>query len=300
MTDKKSFIWFDGKMVSHEKAQVQILNHSLHYGSAVFEGIRCYDAKMGPVIFRPKDHVKRFFYSASAMGMKISFSQKEIYDAIRKTVEKNNLKECYIRPIAFYGGKMGLFPVGAPLHVAIAAWPWAKYLDKESVRVNISSYSRLHRNSTDMAAKISGHYANSIIASLESKKLGFDEALPLDEKGMIAEGPGENIFFVKKNTIFTPKTGAILPGITRESVMKIAGDFGYKVLERNIRPRDLKNFEEAFFTGTAVEVNAIGQIEKVKYGKGKEGEVTRKIKETYLQTVHGKIDRYAKWLDYVK
>ena len=217
-----------------------------------------------------------------------------------EVVRKNKLENCYIKPLFFYGEKMGLSPIGAPLHCLIAAWEWSKYLEKEAVTVKIFSFMRIHHKSSIMTAKISGHYSNSIIASLEASKCGFDEALFLDSDGNIAEGPGENIFFVKEKNIFTPKGGHILSGITRDSIMKIAKDLGFKIFERDIKPKDLKKYEEAFFVGTAVEVNAIGQIDSHIFSKGKEGEVVKKIREAYQKIIHGEISQYQTWLSVIK
>lgn len=300
MSVKTKLVWLNGKFIPFKKAQVPLLTHSLHYGSAVFEGIRCYDTRKGPAIFRLKDHIDRLFHSAAVLGMKITFTKKEIIKAIKETVKKNNLKECYIRPIVYYGEKMGLFPLGAPLHFAIAAWPWGKYLNKESVAVKVSSFIRLHPHSSIMTAKISGHYFNSILASLEAKKAGFDEALLLDSSGNIAEGPGENIFFIRNKSVITPQKRTILPGITRDSIITIAKDLGYRITEKNIKPTELKNFSEVFFTGTAVEINAIGRINNIEFNSGEEGKITKKIKNIYLKIVHGEIKKYEKWLDYIK
>lgn len=308
------YIWIDGKFVAFGKSQIHLLNHSLHYGSAVFEEIRCYDTEKGPAVFRLTDHIKRLFHSAYVMGMKISYTPNQIIKTIKELIKKNGLSECYIRPIAFYGSKMGLLPEGAPLSVAIAVWPWGKYLKKDAVSIKISNFARIHPKTSFMTAKISGHYANSIMASLEAHSKGFDEALLLDFQGNIAEGPGENIFFVKGRTLFTPKKGTILPGITRGSVMKIARDLGYDIVEKDIKPSEIKNFSEAFFTGTAAEINAIGKIDgksldgsnKFTAGKletrksdGKEGPVTAELKNIYLDAVHGKVKKYGGWLEYV-
>ena len=293
------YIWFDGKMVPHADATIHLLNHSLHYGSGVFEGVRCYETPKGPAVFRLKDHVKRLFHSAQVMGMKVPYSQAQIIAAAKKVVRMNKLKECYIRPIIFYGDKMGLSPLGAPLHVAIAAWPWGKYLTKDSVSVLISSFIRLHHRSSVMTAKISGHYSNSIIASLEASKSGYDEALFLDDEGNIAEGPGENVFFVKNHTLYTPRVGKILPGITRASVIALAPQVGCPVVETTIRPRDLRKYSEAFFVGTAAEVNAIGKIDRVVFRDGHEGPVTKCIRTEYRRAIHGRIKAFAKWLDLV-
>lgn len=292
------FVWMNGGFVSGAKATVPLLTHSLHYGSAVFEGIRFYETKNGPAIFRLEDHIKRLFYSAKVMGMNIPYSQKELCDAVLILVAKNKLTSGYIRPIVFYGSKMGLDPTGADVNVAIACWPWGKYLAKEVIKVKISKYIRIHPESSDMGAKISGHYANSILSTLEAKKAKYDEALLLDYKGNIAEGPGENIFFVKGNIVCLPSTSAILSGITRNTVMTLARELGYEVIEKDIKPRDIKKYDEAFFTGTAAEITAIGNIDGEIVGTGKEGHVTKNIRETYQSLVRGEYPRHKNWLSY--
>lgn len=292
------FVWMNGEFIKGEKATVPLLTHSLHYGSAVFEGIRFYETKNGPAIFRLEDHIKRLFYSAKVMGMNIPYSQKELCGAVLALVAKNNLTSGYIRPIIFYGSKMGLDPTGADVNVAIACWPWGKYLAKEVIKVKISKYIRIHPESSDMGAKISGHYANSILSTLEAKKAKYDEALLLDYKGNIAEGPGENIFVVKGNIVCLPSTSAILSGITRNTVMTLARELGYEVIEKDIKPRDIKKYDEAFFTGTAAEITAIGNIDGEIVGTGKEGYVTKNIRETYQSLVRGEYPRHKNWLSY--
>jgi len=297
---KNNYIWLNQRFVQEKMATIPILTHGLHYGSAIFEGIRFYETKNGPAIFRLDEHLERFFFSAKALGMKIIYSKQELKKAIIELVKKNKLKSGYIRPIAFYGEKMGLNPNGVEVQVGIACWAWGKYLEKETVRVKISPFMRLHPRCSVMGAKISGHYFNSILASIDAKKSGFDEALLLDWQNNIAEGPGENIFFVKEKKIFTPSGGAILSGITRDSIMKIAKDLGYQVLEKKIKVSDLKSFAEAFFTGTAVEVNAISQIGKINFGNGKEGEHVARIKKAYQEVIFGQNKKYQKWLTFVK
>jgi len=293
---KTQYAWRDGTFTPLSETAVPFLTHSLHYGSAVFEGIRFYNTPQGPAVFRLHDHISRLFFSAKTMGMRIPFSQKTIEHAILELIKKNGLTSGYIRPLVYYGEKMGLQPAGAPLHVAIACWPWGKYLTKETVTVKMSSFMRVHPRTSVMTAKISGNYANSVLASLEAHREGYDEALFLDHTGAIAEGPGENIFFVKGKTIFTPPEGSILPGITRNSIMTIAQDLGYAVKEQTIKPKDLKKFDEAFFTGTAVEVNGIGKIDGIVFNKQKEGPTTKLLRETYAQIVSGELPRYKKWL----
>ncbi len=312
MQKLSDYIWLNGEFVPFEDSKIHILNHSLHYGSGVFEGIRCYEAPDGPAVFRLDDHVKRLFKSAAVMRMDSrlrgndkssendGWGEKDIEGATLEIIRRNNLTECYIRPLVFFGEKMGLDPKGTEVNVMIAAWPWGKYLQKEAVKVKISDFTRIHPKSSVMTAKISGHYANSILASTDAKNHGYDEALLLDYKGNIAEGPGENIFFVKGNQLFTPNKGSILPGITRASIIELAQrELGLRVKEKDIKPEEIKEFDEAFFVGTAVEVNAIGQINNIRLTGEKEGPITKQIRELYLGIVHGKEKNYEKWLSFV-
>ena len=294
----KNFVWINGKFIKGEKATVPLLTHSLHYGSAVFEGIRFYNTDNGPAVFRLDEHIQRLFYSAKVMGMKIQYSQKELRSIVLELVLKNKLTSGYIRPIVFFGSKMGLNPMNVDLNVAIACWSWGKYLEKDVIKVKISKFIRIHPESSVMGAKISGHYFNSILATLEAKNNKCDEALLLDYKGNIAEGPGENIFFIKNKKIYTPTSEAILPGITRATVIKLARDLGYVVIEKRIRPKDINNFDEAFFTGTAAEMTAIGWIDGIKIGNGKEGPITKQLSELYHNVVGGKIKKYQNYLSH--
>ncbi len=296
---KTKYIWFNGKFVKWERAKIHLLTHALHYGSAVFEGIRCYKSSKGPAIFRLKDHIERLFNSAKCLEMKIPFSKREIQNAIYKLVKLNKLKECYIRPIVFYGyGKMGLNPKGAKIDCAICVWPWGKYL-KEKVKVKISKFTKLHPKSVFPFAKISGYYVNSIFATLDAQKSKFDEAILLDYKGFVAEGPGENIFIVKNKKLFTPKLGSILPGITRDSIIKIAKNEKIEVFEKEISVKELKNCDEAFFTGTAAEITPIFQIEEKIINEGKIGPITKFLQEKFYNIVHGKDEKYKNWLTFV-
>lgn len=295
MDIRSEYIWMDGSYVPYDDARIHILNHSLHYGSAVFEGIRFYETERGPAIFRLDEHIDRLFLSADAVGMRMPFSKADVRDAAIGIVAKNGFREGYIRPIIFYGERMGLYPDVSSVHVAIACWPWGKYLDHDVVTVRISPLIRIHPESSVMEAKIAGNYVNSVMASIEARKAGFDEALFLDFAGHIAEGPGENIFFVKDKELFTPKSGSILPGITRDTVMKLAEDVGYEITETDLRPEDLARFDEAFFVGTAVEVHPIGRIDDIEY-ETREGGVTARLRDRYLDVVRGRDDRHVDWL----
>lgn len=298
--EKTKYIWLNGKFVKWQQAKIHVLSHALHYGSAVFEGIRLYNTIKGPAIFRLNEHIERLFNSAKVFSMRIPFSKKNIKNAIIKLVKINKINQGYIRPIVFYGyGKMGLNPEGAELNIAIAVWPWGKYL-KEKVKVIVSDFIRLHPRSVISTAKVSGYYVNSIFATMEAKKKKYDEAILLDFRGYVAEGPGENIFIVKKNTLYTPKPGSILLGITRDSVIKIAKDLGIKTFEKDISVKELLNADEAFFTGTAAEITPIFKIDKKLINKGKIGPITQKIKETFGKIVRAELKNYYKWLTFVK
>jgi len=300
--EKVKKIWLDGKLVNWEDANIHILAHTLHYGGGAFEGIRAYDTSKGVAVFRLPEHIDRFFYSAESLQMNLSFSKDEIRQAILKTIDVNEVKECYIRPMAFLGyGKMGLNPKGAPVRVAVAVWPWGAYLgEKPAIDVKISNYIRIHPDSTIADAKLCGNYVNSILASQEIKKEGYDEALFLDYDGWVAEGPGENIFLIKDKKLLTPSAGPILPGITRDSVIKIADNLGIEVEEKKITVEELKSAAEAFFVGTAAEVCPIRKIDETVINEGKVGKLTSKIKGAYDEVVRGKKQKYLDWLTFVK
>ncbi len=289
--------WINGSLQSLDKISVPLLTHSLHYGTGVFEGIRAYKTAQGPAVFRLHDHVTRLLHSAKVMSMKVDYTPDEIKQAICLVVAANKFDSCYIRPIIWYGNKMGLNPQNIEISLAIAAWPWGKYLGTAGVRVGISSVMRIHPKSSVMTAKLSGHYTNSVLAGFEAKKQGFDEALLLDYKGNIAEGPGENIFFVKGKTLITPKSGSILPGITRASVMALAKDLGLRVKEAVIKPSHISSFDEAFFTGTAAEISPIISIGKVKFLSTT---VSQHIQSRYLAIVRGEEKKYNTWLSFIK
>jgi len=297
--EKTKFIWMDGKLIDWKEAKVHVLTHSLHYGSGVFEGIRFYKTPKGPAVFRLKEHLERLFHSASSFGMDVAFSKEEINDAIVETIKANGLEEGYIRPIIFYGyGTMGVSPKGAPVQVAIAVWPWGAYLGEKPVKVKVSSFVKTHPKSTDPYAKITGNYQNSMLAGEEVRKQGYDEALLLDYQGNIAEGPGENIFLVKRGKLLTPRLGNVLPGITRDTIMTIAKDQDIAVEERDLRVEDVYEADESFLTGTAAEVTAIASVDDKPIGEAP-GEITKKLRERYLDVVHGKTEKYVNWLRFV-
>lgn len=304
MADKDGVIWYDGAMVPWRDATTHVLTHSLHYGLAVFEGLRAYDTKKGAAIFRLKEHIDRLFASAHIYMMKIPFSKKELMEACLNVVKENNLSSCYIRPIAFYGSeKMGVSPKGATVHVAIAAWPWGAYLGAEGIekgiRVKTSSFSRHHVNVTMCRAKYSGTYANSILANQEAIDHGYDEALLLDVDGFVAEGAGENLFIVKNNTIYEPELTSALMGITRDTILTLAADLGLNIKSKRLTRDDVYTADEAFFTGTAAEVTPIRELDNRVIGAGQRGPVTEKLQTLFFDLVNGREEKHGEWLTYV-
>jgi branched-chain amino acid aminotransferase len=299
--DKVEFIWMNGEFMPWDEAKVHVLSHAIHYGSGVFEGVRFYETEDGrTAVFRMQDHTKRFFYSANVLQMKFPYTEEQINEVTLEIIRKNKVKKGYIRPLAIYGyGKMGLNPHGAKIDVAIAVWPWESYLGEESIKVKTSKYVRIHPDSTDMKAKISGHYVNSILSSFDAQDNGFHEALLLDYEGNVAEGPGENVFAVKDGKLVTPKEGNILVGLTRESIFEIAKNEGIEIIEKTMTLDELKDADEAFFTGTAAEVTPIRQIDDKIIGNGKIGPITGKLKTIFTDAIHGKIPEYSDWLTYV-
>ena len=298
-----SKIWMDGEMVDWKEAKVHVLTHALHYGSGVFEGIRCYHTSKGPAVFRFTEHLERLYTSAKLYHMEIPFTLEELREATKELIRINELDACYIRPIAFRGyGEMGLNPLTSVVNVSIAVWPWGAYLGEEGIkngiRCNFSSYQRISPNVLPPLAKCTGQYVNSILAKVESLKAGYDEAIMLDYRGMVSEGPGENIFAVKDGVISTPPEHAsILRGITRDSVMEIAGDLGYTVVDRDLTRGSLLTADEVFFTGTAAEITPIREIDGIEIGKP--GPVTKAIQDVFFKTIRGEEPKYEKWLDYV-
>lgn len=293
------YIWMDGKLIHWNDAKVHVLTHSLHYGSGVFEGIRYYSTDNGSAVFRLSDHISRLFRSANTINMQIPFSEEEIVAAVIETVRINEIKSGYIRPIAFFGyGKMGLKTEGAPVNVSIAVWPWETYLGANPVKIKTSSFIRIHQKSSSTESKITGNYINSVLASVEVTSSGYDEALLLDSAGKIAEGPGENIFIVRNGALYTPPTGNILPGITRNTIITLARDTDYEVHEIPLALEDIYDADEAFFTGTAAEITSIAKVDNVAL-KNSKGTFTKKIRELYLGVVQGKNSDYENWLSYV-
>jgi branched-chain amino acid aminotransferase len=300
MLTESRFIWLDGSRVPWKDANVHVLTHSLHYGLAVFEGIRCYEGEKGSFIFRLQEHVERLFASAHVSCLEIPFSQKEIAQAVCETVSGNQLRSCYIRPLVFIGyGEMGLYVTSNPIRVAIAAWPWGTYLGEEGlargIRVKVSSFARHHVNVSLTRAKVAGYYVNSQFAKREVKKAGYDEALLLDTDGYVAEGPGENIFVVRRGVLKTPPLTSVLEGITRDTIMVLARELRIPVREERMTRDDLYLADEAFFTGTAAEVTPIREIDDRRIGGGQPGPVTKQLQEAFFGIVRGK-GSHPEWL----
>ena len=295
-------IWFNGKLVNWDEAQVHVLTHTLHYGLGVFEGIRCYlQDDGGSAVFRLKEHTNRLFASAHIAQMKIPFTKDEINLAVIETLKANKLKEGYIRPLAFLAeGSMGIFPKDNPVRVAIAAWEWGAYLGedglKKGIRAKVSSFTRHHVNVGMTKAKIVGNYVNSILAKREVVAAGYDEALLLDTDGYVSEGSGENIFMVKDGVLKTTPLTSVLNGITRDAVINIARDQGITVNEGRFTRDELYIADEAFFTGTAAEITPIRELDDRMIGEGKPGPVTKKIQDTFFDIVKGRNRHYSNWL----
>ena len=301
MHDRDGWIWHDGRLTPWRDATTHVLTHSLHYGLAVFEGLRAYDTPEGPAIFRVQDHTARLINSARIYMMQIPYDRPTLIAAQREVVRANGLGACYLRPIAFYGAeKMGVSPKGATVHVAIAAWPWGAYLGPEAhergIRVKTSSYARHHVNVTMARAKLAATYANSILATLEASQDGYDEALLLDVDGFVAEGAGENLFVVKDGRLYEPELTSALAGITRDTVITLARERGYEVGARRLTRDDVYIADEAFFCGTAAEVTPIVELDRRTIGDGRPGPVTRAIQRAFFDAVSGRDARHRDWL----
>ena len=306
MVMKLKKIWLDGKFVDWDDAQVHILTHSLHYGVAAFEGVRCYRCEDGrSAIFRHKEHTKRLFNSAKIYMMEIPFTPAEIISASKETIRANDLKEAYIRPLVFIGdGVMGVHPGDNPIRVSIIVWEWGAYLGDEAlakgIRVKTSSFTRHHPNIMLTKAKVSGNYVNSILSKREVTLAGYDEALMLDPQGYVAEGSGENIFYIRKNVIYTPPLTSVLPGITRDSIITLANELGYEVREQLFSRDELYIADEVFFSGTAAEITPISEIDDRTIADGTPGPVTKELQSAFFDVVKGRNQKYSQWLDYLE
>lgn len=303
--DPTDLIWMNGEFVAWEDAKVHVLTHGLHYGTGVFEGVRCYDTDLGPAVFRNQEHVERLLRSAELYYMPVPYSAEELRNATLELVARNGLSSCYIRPIVYRGyGQMGLNPLDAPVDVTIACWEWGVYLGEEGkrngIRAKVSSWRRISPDSLIPHAKASGQYLNSVLAKVESVKAGYEEAILLDDHGYVCEGTGENIYVVREGVIATPgQSNSILDGITRRSVMQIAEDLGYRVVERDIGRAELYLADEIFMSGTAAELVPVREVDDHRIGAGEPGEITRVMQTAFDEAIHGRSERYREWLDVV-
>ena len=304
--EQADLIWHNGELVAWEDAKVHVLSHGLHYGTGVFEGIRAYETARGTAIFRHHDHVDRLFNSAQLYYMPIPYTREELRQATHELLIANGLRECYIRPIVFRGyGTMGLLPLEAPVDVSIAAWPWGAYLGEESgrngIRAKVSTWRRLPSDAVNPQAKASGTYLNSILAKIEATKAGYEEAILLDPAGFVCEGSGENLFMVAEGRVVTPSLASgALDGISRRSVMQIATDLEYEVVERSIARAELYLADEVFVTGTAAELVPLREVDDHVIGEGVRGPVTTVLQGVFNGALRGREPRYAAWLDHVE
>jgi branched-chain amino acid aminotransferase len=302
MVQKTDKIWFNGQLIPWDEAQVHVLTHTLHYGVAVFEGIRCYQCEDGSsALFRLGDHIARLLDSAKIMQMEVPFSHEEICEAVINTLRANKIAEGYVRPLAFIGdGVIGVYPSTNPVHLAIVTTKWGAYLGEDAlqkgVKVRTSSFTRHQVNSVMTKAKCSGNYVNSVLAKKEALEGGYEEAMMLDPDGYVAEASGENVFIVKKSVLRTTPEGPILPGLTRDSIITLARDMGYQVIERRFTRDEVYVADEAFFTGTAAEVTPIRELDHRVIGVGEAGPVTKLLQQEFFQIVHGENLKYAGWL----
>jgi branched-chain amino acid aminotransferase len=298
-------IWMDGELVDWHDAKVHVLSHAVHYGTGVFEGIRAYETARGAAVWHLHEHLKRLFRSAKLYHMEIPYSLEALTDATKEVIGANGLNACYIRPVVMRGyGELGVNPLTSPVNVFIGVWPWGAYLGEDAleqgVRIKVSSWKRADQNTLPSAAKATGGYLVSILAKVESLKAGYDEAILLNHEGYVAEGSGENVFAVKDGVIVTPPTSvSALGGITRASVVTIARDLGYEVVEKPLVRADLYLADEVFFTGTAAELTPIREIDDRRIGAGQRGPVTKELQQAFFAATKGEDPRYAGWLTYV-
>ena len=304
--EQADLIWHNGELVAWESAQVHVLTHGLHYGTSVFEGERAYATEHGPAIFRHEDHLRRLLASAELYYMPVPYTLQQLRSATHELIAANGMSECYIRPIVYRGyGQMGLNPLDCEVAVSIAVWPWGAYLGDESglrgVRAKVSSWRRISSDSLIPHAKASGQYLNSVLAKVEATKAGYEEAILLDAHGFVCEGTGENLFAVRDGMIVTPpQTAGILDGISRRSIIEIARDLGYEVMERDLARAELYLADEVFLSGTAAELVPVRELDDHTIGAGARGPITTAIQSVFLDALHGRDERYAKWLDVVK
>ena len=299
---KADKIWFNGELVNWEEAKIHVLSHAVHYGSSVFEGIRCYDTKSGSAVFRLKDHINRLFDSARIYRMDISYTREDLCEAVLETIRVNKLKQCYIRPIIFRGyGSLGVNPLDCPIDSVIAVWEWGQYLGPEAVEKGVSvctsSWNRMRPNTMPTLAKAGGNYLNSQLVKMEAKLNGYDEGIVLDADGLVSEGSGENIFVIKNGSIYTPSSRhSILPGITRHTAITLSRDLGMRVEQRAIPRESLYLADELFFTGTAAEITPIRAVDQMQVGSGQRGPTTRKLQKAFFALTTGEMEDRQGWL----
>lgn len=298
-------IWFNGRLVGWDEAQIHVLSHVVHYGSSVFEGIRCYNTVKGPAVFRLEEHISRLFDSAKIYRMEIPYSQEEVCQAVLETIKVNGLQECYIRPVAFRGyGGIGVLPFECPVDLVVAVWEWGKYLGPEAlekgVSVCTSSWNRMAPNTFPSLAKAGGNYLNSQLVKMEAVQNGYDEGIVLGTDGLVSEGSGENIFVIKNGTVYTPSSvHAILPGITRHTAIELIREKGAKIVQRGIPREYLYIADEIFFTGTAAEITPVRAVDKIEVGTGKRGAFTASIQEEFFKVVNAEREDRKEWLSFV-
>lgn len=302
--DKAEKIWMNGTLVNWDEAKVHVLTHALHYGSSWFEGLRCYETKRGSAVFRLEDHMRRLYESAKMYRTMVPYTIEQLCNAVKETIRANKLKACYIRPLVYRGyGEVGVFPLGCPVDLMIAVWPWGAYLGNDALEkgidVRVSSWNRSAPNTMPTMSKASGNYLSSQLIKMEAVMDGYAEGIALDVSGYISEGSGENIFLVRDGTIFTPPlVSAILPGITRSSVLKLIEDVGLRVVEGFVPREMLLVADEIFLTGTAAEITPIRSVDKIEVGDGKPGPITRKLQKAFFDVVQNGNDKH-RWLDFV-
>lgn len=304
MADRDGVIWMDGELVPWREAKVHVLTHTLHYGMGVFEGVRAYKTGRGTAIFRLQEHTRRLLGSAHIMKMPVPYSREELIEVQKLVVRENSLGTAYIRPMCFYGSEgMGLRADNLKVHTMVAAWEWGSYLGEENmekgIRIKTSSFTRHHVNITMCKAKANGNYINSMLALNEAMTGGYDEAMLLDVDGFVAEGSGENIFIVRDGIIYTPDLTSALEGITRDTIVQLAGEAGLEVREKRITRDEVYLADEAFFTGTAAEVTPIREVDDRMIGNGGRGPITEKLQSGYFDLVHGRLDNHQEWLTLV-
>jgi len=302
---KSDKIWMDGEFVDWDDARIHVCSHVVHYGTCVFEGIRCYNTEKGPAIFRLDPHIKRLYNSAKMYRMEPELPREEFMEACFETIRKNDMKECYIRPVVYRGyNELGVNPFNNPINAFIVVWEWGKYLGPEAleqgVDVMVSTWDRIAPNTFPALAKTGANYMNSQLIKMEAIKNGYVEGIALDSGGYVSEGSGENIFLIQDGIIFTPPLGAsVLPGITRNTVIELARDIGYEVIEKLIPREMLYIADEVFFTGTAAEISPIRSVDKIQVGEGKRGPITKELQDLFFKVLNAEVEDKMHWLDFV-